>query len=79
MSGKNKGRKKECNMAKKKRKVTGKEYLVVVDNSGEDSETEILRMTKEEISKLSYKDCVAVIDGSIIKSFSSKFDIGKLK
>jgi len=54
-------------------------YLVVIDNSGEDSETQIVRMTKEEISKLEFKDYIAIIeDGSIIKSFDSKFDIGRL-
>ena len=79
MSGKNKGIKKERNMAKKKRKFTGKEYVVVVDNSGHDEETEILLKTKEEISIMLHKDYVAIIDGNIIKSFSSKFDIGKLE
>jgi len=53
-------------------------YLVVIDNSGEDSETEIKKMTKEEISKLDYRDYVAIIKGVIVKPFASKFDIGRL-
>jgi hypothetical protein len=65
-------------MTKKKRKFTGKEYLVVVDNSGHDEETEIFIKTKEEISIMLHKDYIAIIDGNIIKSFDSKFDIGKL-
>jgi len=66
-------------MKKKHKKNMDKLYLVVIDNSGEDSETQIVRMTKEEISKLEFKDYIAIIeDGSIIKSFDSKFDIGRL-
>lgn len=66
-------------MVKKKRKFTGKEYVVVVDNSGHDEETEIFIKTKEEISRMLHKDYVTIIDGNIIKAFHSKFDIGKLK
>lgn len=61
------------------KKKTEKTYFVIVDNSGEDSETEIIRMTKAEIAKLEYRDYVAIIDGTMIKSFDSKFDIGRLK
>jgi len=64
---------------KKKRKITGKKYWVIVDNSGEDSETELYQMTKEDIMLDIYKDYVAIIDGTLIKSFDSKFDIGRLK
>ena len=57
-----------------------KTYIVIIDNSGEDSETEIRYMTKEEILKLEFKDYVAIIEGgNIIKSFASKFDCGRLK
>ena len=63
----------------KKRKVTGKTYIVVVDNSGEDRETQLLIMTKEEISKLPYKDDVTIIEGNVIKTSFSKFDIGRLE
>lgn len=57
-----------------------KTYLVVIDNSGEDSETELRWMTKEEINKLEYKNYVAIIEGGvIIKSFASKYDCGRLK
>lgn len=67
-------------MKKKKMKPVKWEtlYLVVIDNSGEDSPTEIKKMTKKEISKLEYRDYVAVINGSIVKDFASKFDIGRL-
>jgi len=36
-------------------------------------------MTKEEISKLPYKDDVTIIEGNVIKTSFSKFDIGRLE
>ena len=64
---------------KKKIKSKAKRYIVIMDMSGEDSETEIHLMTKEELEKDWHRDFYAVIDGEIIKSFEAKFDSGRLK
>ena len=50
-----------------------KMYLVIFED-----DSEIVRMTKKEISELSCKDHVEIIDGVIIKAFDSQFDIAKL-
>ncbi len=54
-------------------------YIVIIDNSGEDSETEIIPMTKKEIIELDYRNEIAIIEGNVIKGFDSKFDKGRLK
>ena len=54
-------------------KTKEKTYLVFIDNSGFDYETECKRMTGDEIRKLLKSDQVgvAIVEGNLIKGFDS--------
>lgn len=60
--------------------IPTKTYLVVwtIETDGE---IQIDKMTKSDIIELSKSDIVdfVIIDGELIKSFDSKFDIGRLR
>ena len=59
-------------------------YLVFIDNSGFDSETELRRMTGDEIreeftdKRGVYQYGIAIVEGNLIKGFESKTDLTKL-
>ena len=57
-----------------------KTYLVFIDNSGQDTETEYRRMTGEEIRN-EFKNAqygIAIVDGNLLKGFDTKTDLTRL-
>jgi hypothetical protein len=66
-----------------KMKIKEKTYLVFIDNSGFDSETECRRMTADEIKKKFNggeldQVGVAIVEGNLIKGFDSVIDLKRL-
>lgn len=62
------------------RKSKPKTYLVFIDNSGFDTETEYRQMTGEEIRK-EFKNAqygIAIVEGNLLKGFDTKMDLTKL-
>ena len=62
------------------RKSKPKTYLVFIDNSGEDTETEYKQMTGEEIRN-EFKNAqygIAIVDGNLLKGFDTKTDLTRL-
>lgn len=57
-----------------------KTYLVFIDNSGFDEETEYRQMTGDDIRNEFGNDQegIAIVEGNLIKNFYTKIDLTKL-
>lgn len=62
-----------------KKKPPEREYIVVVDNSGEDAPTEVFRATSKEISNYPHRKFFTIIRGEVLKGFDNEtFDFSSL-
>ena len=55
-----------------KKKPLCKEYIVVIDNSGFDSETEVVRMEGWKIAVHPDRKFFTVIEGRVVKTFKNE-------